>query len=72
MFVMLHVMITSRYACRVPSVGMTVILNFVVGYKQFKNSQAPSATATDTHTHTSTLSNIWKQFFWKKVIGQEY
>ena len=71
MFVMLHVMITSRYACRVPSVRMTVILNFVVEYKQFKNSQTPSTTHTNTHTQAHSLT-FGNNFFWNKLIGQEY
>ena len=57
MFVMLHVIITSRCECRVHSVCTTFIQNFVVGYKPMKNSQTPST------THTSTLSTNLKKNF---------
>jgi len=36
MFVMLHVMIIIQYECRVPSVRMTLIPNFVVRYKEIQ------------------------------------
>jgi hypothetical protein len=65
MFVMLHVMITSRCECRVHSFCMTVIQNFVVGYKQMKNSQTPSTTHTLMHTQQQFEKN-----FSKKFIGQ--